>query len=158
MTKRKDSKRCPECGGPMVWQARPDVVSYRGASRTVQLTAWWCTKCGEAVLEGEEAMARDRVFQDLRAEVDGVLSPAQVRAAREALGLTAAEAAARLGGGAKAFYKYESGETPPSVPMSNLLRLLARHPALLDELGPGAVRVRPKAAPKVVRQERRRAS
>ncbi len=134
MTKHKQGKRCTECGSVMRWETRPDEVRYHDRARTVALTAWWCAACGEAVLEGPEAMERDRVFQELRAEVDGVLSPAQVRAARESLRLSAAQAAKLLGGGAKAFYKYERGETPPSVAMSNLLRLLMRHPELLKEL------------------------
>lgn len=134
MTRRKEARHCPACGKAMRWETRPDVVRYRDKQRTVPLAAWWCQACGEAVLEGTEAMERDRAFQELRAEVDGVLSPAQVRAAREALHLSAAQAAKLLGGGAKAFYKYERGETPPSVAMSNLLRLLMQHPDLLGEL------------------------
>jgi HTH-type transcriptional regulator/antitoxin MqsA len=53
---------------------------------------------------------------------------------REALGLSQRKAGELLGGGPRAFQKYESGKQAVSVPMSHLLRLLARDPSRLKEL------------------------
>ena len=53
---------------------------------------------------------------------------------REALGLSQRKAGEILGGGPRAFQKYESGKQAVSVPMSHLLRLLARDPSRLKEL------------------------
>jgi len=47
-----------------------------------------------------------------------------------------------LGGGPRAFQKYESGKQAVSVPMSNLLRLLARDPSRLREIAPAPPRPR----------------
>jgi HTH-type transcriptional regulator/antitoxin MqsA len=62
------------------------------------------------------------------------LGPAQVR---EKLRLSQGRAGKVLGGGPRAFQKYESGEQAVSVPMSNLLRLLARDPSRLREIASG---------------------
>jgi len=118
----------------MVWEERTSFVAYSRHRREYQNTGWWCTKCGEGILEGAELEKGFAAAAELRAEVDGVLKPAEVIAIRKKLGLTPAVAARALGGGVKAFYKYESGTTPPSVPMSNLLRLLDHDPARLAEL------------------------
>lgn len=48
---------------------------------------------------------------------------------REALGLSQAEAGELLGGGPRAFTKYEAGTIRPAASVSNLLRLLEGSPA-----------------------------
>src|SRR5580704_767605 len=67
--------------------------------------------------------------------------PKEVAAARERLGISQRKAGEILGGGPRAFQKYEAGKQALSVPMSRLLTLLANNPKRLREL-PGA----PKAA------------
>lgn len=49
----------------------------------------------------------------------------EIRAIRKKLKLTQVQAGTILGGGKKAFQKYESGEILPSRAISNLLRVLA---------------------------------
>jgi HTH-type transcriptional regulator/antitoxin MqsA len=71
---------------------------------------------------------------ELRAEVEGVLGPKEVAAIRERPKLSQRRAGEILGGGPRAFQKYESGEQQVSTPMANLLRLLAKDPHRLDEL------------------------
>jgi HTH-type transcriptional regulator/antitoxin MqsA len=125
---------CPECGGVMRYEKHADVISYRGHEKTIQSLGWWCTKCGEGILTGNPLVAHGRALQSLKAEVDGVLGPKEVAEVREALGLSQRKAGELLGGGPRAFQKYESGSQIPSVPMSHLLTLLARDPRRLDEL------------------------
>ncbi|MEO7222867.1 MAG: type II toxin-antitoxin system MqsA family antitoxin, partial [Devosia sp.] len=62
------------------------------------------------------------------------LAPADVRRIRERLGLTPAEAGDLIGGGPKAFAKYESGVIHPAAAVANLLRLLERSPEQLQSL------------------------
>jgi HTH-type transcriptional regulator / antitoxin MqsA len=57
-----------------------------------------------------------------------------VAAVREKPGLSQRKAGEILGGGPRAFQKYESGSQAVSAPMSNLLRLLAKDPSRLQEL------------------------
>ena len=127
---------CPECGGSVRYERRDDTLAYKGEERIRKTLAWWCTKCGEAIFAGKALLARDRAFQQLKAEVDHVLGPEEVAAVRGKLRLSQRRAGEVLGGGPRAFQKYESGKQVVSVPMSNLLRLLENNPVRLRELVP----------------------
>ncbi len=76
----------------------------------------------------------DKALVELKAEVQGVLKPDEVRAIRLRLKLSQRKASDLLGGGPRAFQKYESGEVLVSRPMTQLLRLLERDPRRLEEL------------------------
>lgn len=56
------------------------------------------------------------------------LAPSEIREIRESLGLSQAEAGELLGGGPKAFSKYENGAVRPTAATANLLRLLRDNP------------------------------
>ena len=137
---KKKTQRCPECGGEMRYEKRSDEVTYRGHKRTFDTLGWWCSMCEEVILDGPALQAREKAFLELKAEVDGVLGPEEVAAARERLGLSQRKAGELLGGGPRAFQKYEAGKQAVSVPMSRLLTLLANDPKRLREL-PGAPKV-----------------
>lgn len=134
MSKRTKTQPCPECGSVMRFEKRGDVLSYKGHERTIETLGWWCTQCGEGIFTGDALKANEKAFQELKAKVDAVLSPAEVAAVRAKLGLSQRKAGELLGGGPRAFQKYEAGTQAVSTPMSNLLRLLAKDPARLDEL------------------------
>jgi HTH-type transcriptional regulator/antitoxin MqsA len=125
---------CPECGGEMRYEKHDDVLRYLGRTRTIKTLGFWCSKCGEGILTGDALVRHERAFLELKAEVDGVLGPREVAKVRETLGLSQRKAGEILGGGPRAFQKYESGKQAVSVPMAHLLRLLANDPARLDEL------------------------
>ena len=71
------------------------------------------------------------------------MTPDRIRAIRRRLGLTQEEAGALLGGGVRAFTKYESGSMRPRAAMSNLLRVLEEYReavwVLRGDEGPPAV-------------------
>ena len=134
---KQQTQPCPECGGEMRQEKRADEVSYLGHTRARKTLGWWCSKCNEALLDGVALRAREKVYLELKAEVDGVLGPEEVARVRAALGLSQRKAGELLGGGPRAFQKYESGHQAVSVPMSRLLTLLANDPKRLREL-PGA--------------------
>jgi HTH-type transcriptional regulator / antitoxin MqsA len=144
MPNKKARKDCPICGtrGGMVFDARDKPVEYKGHKRSHVITTWWCTHCEEGVLEPEMAAEDERLFIALRAEVEDVLLPEQVAAIRAKLGISQREAGRILGGGTRAFQKYESGETPVSEPMKNLLVLLGNEPNRINELSKGSGLVR----------------
>ncbi len=62
------------------------------------------------------------------------LTPADIRRIREALGLNQVEAGELLGGGIRAFQKYESGTVSPSATTISLLRILEAEPTALGAL------------------------
>ena len=63
------------------------------------------------------------------------IPPDEIRAIREGLGLTQVEAGELLGGGPRAFTKYEAGTVKPAAAVINLLRLLEANPAAITVLG-----------------------
>ena len=58
----------------------------------------------------------------------------EMRNTRLKLGLRQSDAGKLFGGGASAFSEYERGKTQPHKSTVLLLKLLDRHPELLDEL------------------------
>jgi HTH-type transcriptional regulator/antitoxin MqsA len=118
----------------MVRDTRPDEVEYKGRSVTFDQPGWYCTACDEAVLDGPDAAVANEAFVDLRAEVDGLLTPHEIACIRTKLGLSQRQAGAVLGGGPRAFQKYESGTDWVTRAMANLLRVLDRDPGAIEVL------------------------
>lgn len=125
----------PETGEKLTRGTRPFTVRLEGRERMVQLPGWYPTrKGGEGLHSGDDMEVVDRALLELRAEVHGVLKPSEVRAIRLRLKLSQRKAGEILGGGPRAFQKYESGEVLVSRPMTHLLKLLDRDPKRLKEL------------------------
>ena len=125
---------CPQTGLPMVRGLRPMTITYKGVSATFDMPGWYCDASGESLHGGEDLKVSDRALAKLKAEVEGLLPPAGIRRVRKKLGLTQREASEILGGGPNAFQKYESGQVLPSHAVSNLLKVLERHPEEVDKL------------------------
>jgi HTH-type transcriptional regulator/antitoxin MqsA len=136
MSKQAKTQPCPECGGIMRYVNHDDVLKYQGHERTIKTLGWWCTKCGEGILSGDALKDHERAFVAFKAKIDGVLAPDEIARARQKLRLSQRRAGELLGGGPRAFQKYESGAQAASTPMSNLLRLLANDPSRLGEITP----------------------
>ena len=62
------------------------------------------------------------------------MSPEEIRALRKRLGLSQANAGELLGGGPRAFAKYEAGSLRPAASLVTLLRLLEADPGVLASL------------------------
>lgn len=128
------SLRCLKCGSKTAHRKKPVTIEYKSHKRQVPILADWCTKCSDGILEGPALMELQREEASLRAEVDQVLPPERVTAVRKKLGLSQREAGELLGGGIRAFHKYESGSVSVSVAMTNLLLLLEKEPRMLKHL------------------------
>ena len=124
----------PETGETLYRDVRPFVVTYKNRSITVELPGYYPRMDGEGVHVGDDMAAADTALRALKEEVEGILSPATIRRVREKLKLSQREAGGLLKVGENAFDKYERGLIEPSGPTSQLLRLLDRHPELVDEL------------------------
>jgi len=128
--------KCPLCGaGDMVHEFRSLTYTYGGRSTVVMQSGEFCTVCGEGVFSAEESERYLAAVTAFRAGVDAEpLAPSEIRRIRKKLGLTQKEAGEIFGGGIRAFSQYERGETAHGKALDKLLRLLDRHPELLDEL------------------------
>jgi HTH-type transcriptional regulator/antitoxin MqsA len=125
---------CPQTGKPMVRDTRPMEISYRGQSTTVDMPGWYCDESGESIYTAEDIKVSDTALKELRLQVENLLKPQDVKRIRTKIGLTQREAGSILGGGPNAFQKYEQDTVTVSKPMSNLLRVLERHPEEVEEL------------------------
>lgn len=123
---------CPRTGFPMRRDVRPMTIAYKGVSKTFDMPGWYCDASQESIHTSEDMKVSDRELTKLRAQVEGLLKPDEIRRVRKKLKLSQREAGRLIGGGPNAFQKYESGEVLTSRAVSNLLRILARHP---EELG-----------------------
>jgi len=128
--------KCDQCNAVMVRDTRPRTWTYKGRSVTVDQPGWCCPQDVQhpPVLDGPDIAATEAAFLGLRAEVDGLLAPAEVGRIRRRLGLSQRQAGRLLGGGPMALHKYEKDEVAVVRSVAVLLRLLDQHPELLREI------------------------
>jgi len=125
---------CPETGAPMYRGVRPMTIAYQGESVTFDMPGWYCDESEESVHTGEDLKVSDRMLNRLKASCQGLLHPEEIRRIRKKLRLTQEAAGLLIGGGPRAFQKYESGDLLPSRAVSSALLLLDRDPAALSVL------------------------
>ncbi len=125
---------CPETGLSMERGIRSLTITYKGLSMTVDMPGWYREGSDEGVHSGIDMQVSDAALKQLKIEVEKLLAPADVKRIRAKIGLTQQQAGAIIGGGPNAFQKYESGEVTVSKGISNLLRVLERHPEEIEEL------------------------
>lgn len=113
----------PDTGKELRRGVRQQAVCVGSLSRTVDVAGWYPDDDSDAIHSGADLKAWNEAFKELRDEY-----AAHVRTVRKKLGLTQEEAGVIIGGGKRAFQKYESGRTPPSDAAVGLIELLARHP------------------------------
>lgn len=124
----------PESGKPMTRGIRPIEITYKGLSMTVDMPGWYCEGSDEGVHDGKDLEVSDEALRKLKIEAAKLLAPADVKRIRTKIGLTQQQAGMIIGGGPNAFQKYEAGEVTVSKGISNLLRVLERHPEEIEEL------------------------
>lgn len=124
----------PETGAVLTRGIRPFEVTYKGETITVELPGYYPDGDGDGVHVGHDMNVVDIALRSLKEKVEGLPSPATIRRIRNKLKLSQREAGSVLKVGDNAFDKYERGLIEPSGPTTQLLKVLDRHPDLLDEL------------------------
>lgn len=128
----------PETGKVLKRSVRQQVAQAGSLARTVEVPGWYPEDDSDSIHSGADLKALDAAYTELRAAY-----ASRVKAVRKRLKLTQEEAGRIIGGGKRAFQKYESGATPPSDAAVGLLELLDRHPEELETLRA----IRPDAPP-----------
>ena len=105
-----------------------------GSPVVVDMPGWYCGASGESIHDGSDMKVSDRALNALKAKVERCLDLQAVRRIRKKLGLTQKDAVRLIGGGPKAFQKYESGDVLASGAITSALLLLDRDPGGLDVL------------------------
>lgn len=123
-----------ETGEKLTRDIRNITLTYHGHSKTFAMPGWYPADNDEGTFTDEDMKVYDRALNQIKAEAENLLQPEDIRSIRKKLKLTQVQAGTILGGGKKAFQKYESGEILPSRAISNLLKLLSLQPSLLKSL------------------------
>lgn len=127
--------KCPACGHPeMNPKTQDEILAYGNQSLTLHaMRGDFCPVCGEGVWDAESYRRYTEAQMALLRAVKGDIS-ADIRRIRKSLKLTQKELAEVFGVGKVAFSRYERGETRPPTPLVKLLKLVERHPDLLEEM------------------------
>ncbi|MFZ0929111.1 MAG: type II toxin-antitoxin system MqsA family antitoxin [Syntrophobacteraceae bacterium] len=125
---------CPETGAPMHRDVRPMTLTYKDESITFDMPGWYCDQSEESIHTGADMKVSDRMLNRLKARSEGLLEPDEIRRIRKKLRLTQEAAGLVIGGGPRAFQKYESGDLLPSRAISSALILLDHYPKALPVL------------------------
>ena len=129
--------KCPDCGAAeLIHDTRDLPYIYKGETTVIPaVTAQFCPACGESITDLTET---ERVMRDMQAfnkQVNAAtVDPSFIVEVRKKLDLGQREAAEIFGGGINAFSRYENGKTKPPLALVKLLKMLDRHPDLLDEV------------------------
>jgi HTH-type transcriptional regulator/antitoxin MqsA len=113
---------------------RPLALTYKGERLVVDMPGWYCDQSDESVRTGEDMKVSDRALNRLKARAEGLLEPEDIRRIRKRLRLTQEAAGELIGGGPRAFQKYETGDVLPSRAISSALALLDNDPGGLAVL------------------------
>lgn len=115
---------CPVTGTPMHREVRPMTLTYKDESVTFDMPGWYCAESAESIHTGDDMKVSDRILNRLKARTDGLLEPEDIRRIRKKLGLSQEAAGRLIGGGPRAFQKYENGDLLPSRAITSALVLL----------------------------------
>jgi HTH-type transcriptional regulator/antitoxin MqsA len=128
---------CPACGAAaLVHDTRERPYNYKGETTTIPAVVGdYCPTCGESVLDAAESARVSAAMLAFNRQVNAsIVDPAFIASVRKKLALDQREAAEIFGGGINAFSRYENGKTRPPLALVKLLKVLDRHPELLDEI------------------------
>jgi len=129
--------KCPICGGAeLVHDTRDLPYIYKGETTTIAaVTGDFCPACGEVISDMVESARTSALMLEFNKQVNAsIVDPAFITSVRKKLALDQREAAEIFGGGVNAFSRYENGKTKPPLALVKLLKVLDRHPDLLDEV------------------------
>ena len=129
--------KCPVCGAAdLIHDTRDLPYTYKGKTIVISsVTGDFCAACAESVLDAGESDRVMQVMREFAKQVNAaVVDPDFITQVRKKLSLDQREAAEIFGGGVNAFSRYENGKTRPPLALIKLLKLLDRHPELLDEV------------------------
>ncbi len=129
--------KCPVCGAAELMQDTRDLpYTYKGEVTVIPtVTGEFCPACDEVLLNREQGDRYSELLGAFQRQVNAAfIDPHYITRVRRKLDLDQRQAAELFGGGVNAFSRYENGKTKPPLALVKLLKLLDRHPDLLDEL------------------------
>lgn len=132
--------KCPVCGAAkLIHDTRDMPYTYKGETTTIPAVKGdFCPACSEVILDREQGDRYSELVGAFHKQVNAAyVDPAYISKVRKKLDLDQRQAAEIFGGGVNAFSRYENGKTKPPLALVKLLRVLDRHPDLLNEVRVG---------------------
>ncbi len=129
--------KCPSCAASeLLHDTRDMPYTYKGESTLIPaVTGDFCPACDESILNAVESRHTMNFMLDFNKQVNAsIVDPGFIASVRKKLALDQREAAELFGGGVNAFSRYENGKTKPPLALVKLLKILDRHPDLLNEV------------------------
>ena len=128
---------CLNCGQKeMVHTVRDVPYTYKGHHTVIsKIKGWHCFHCREVEFDVGKGVRFAEAIKQFAKESDA-REATELARIRKKLKLTQQEAALLTGGGRNAFSRYERGKAKPLQSVTNLFKLLDKHPDLLDEITP----------------------
>lgn len=129
--------KCPSCAaGELIHDTRDIPYVYKGESTIItDVTGDFCPACDEAMFDITESTRVNAAMLEFNKQVNAsIVDPDFIMTVRKKLALDQREAAEIFGGGVNAFSRYENGLTKPPLALVKLLKVLDRHPDLLNEV------------------------
>lgn len=130
----KENDKCPICGeGVLKREEITEIFDYKGKKLEIpNYVIFECGTCDESIVDRDTLKTSEKTIRDFQKSVDGLLTSDEIKKIRKAFGFTQEDIGNLLGGGTKAFARYETGKVSQSKAMDNLLRIID---ALPDALG-----------------------
>ncbi|MGO9774574.1 MAG: type II toxin-antitoxin system MqsA family antitoxin [Roseiarcus sp.] len=129
--------KCPSCAAAeLIHDTRDIQHAYKGEVTIIPaVTGDFCPACDELVLDAAESTRVSAAMLEFNKQVNAsIVDPGFIAGVRKKLALDQREAAEIFGGGVNAFSRYENGKTKPPLALVKLLKVLDRHPELLNEV------------------------
>ncbi|MCW8176103.1 type II toxin-antitoxin system MqsA family antitoxin [Verminephrobacter aporrectodeae] len=129
--------KCPCCSAAeLIPDTRDIQYIYKGEATVIpKVTGEFCPACGEVILNREHGDRYSDLLGKFQRQVNSAyVDPAYIAKVRKKLDLDQRQAAEIFGGGINAFSRYENGKTKPPLSLVKLLKVLDRHPELLNEV------------------------
>ena len=101
---------CPVCGSKdLEIQTESEIFEYKGRKKTIEgCEKIVCNNCEEEFFTDATSKKNEKIIRDFHREVDGLLTSNEISQIRTSMGFTQKTFGELLGGGPKAFAKYES--------------------------------------------------
>ncbi|MCW5220195.1 type II toxin-antitoxin system MqsA family antitoxin [Verminephrobacter aporrectodeae subsp. tuberculatae] len=129
--------KCPCCSAAELIPDTRDIhYIYKGEATVIpKVTGEFCPACGEVILNREHGDRYSDLLGQFQRQVNSAyVDPAYIAKVRKKLDLDQRQAAEIFGGGINAFSRYKNGKTKPPLSLVKLLKVLDRHPELLNEV------------------------
>lgn len=132
----KDGDKCPVCGlGTLTKKSVEEVFDYKGEIFTIKdYVIYECSVCEESIVDRKTLDDTEGLLIEFRRKVDNLLTPNEIKEIRALFGYTQERFGTILGGGKKAFARYENGTITQSRAMDNQLKMLRSNPEILTAI------------------------